>query len=107
MKDDQLYLAHIKDAINCVEEFTKEGKDHFVEDRKTRDAVLRNLQTLSESLSKLSQPFKDQLPQVPWNDINGFRNVIVHDYLGLDVDETWEIIEQDLPRLKGWLTPYL
>ena len=104
MKDDRLYLLHIQDAMTSIEEFISDGKESL-DDRKTRDAVLRNMHTLSESLTKLSDEFKLKHAAVPWEEIAGFRNVVVHDYLGLDFEEIWEIIENDLPSLKKWLAP--
>jgi uncharacterized protein with HEPN domain len=65
-----------------------------------QDAVLRNLHTLSESTQRLSDALKDQHPEVDWTSIAAFRNVVVHDYLGIDLPRTWDIVERDLPDLK-------
>lgn len=100
MKDDRLYLIHIKEAIEWIEEYTRDGRDFFIEDHKTQDAVLRNLHTLSESVQRLSTQLKDKNPEVDWRTIAGFRNVIVHDYLGIDLDQIWDIVRDDLPELK-------
>jgi len=100
MKDDRLYLVHIQEAIRWIEEFTAGGKESFLNDRKTQDAVLRNLHTLSESAKKISPELKSLHPQVDWRSISAFRNVVVHDYLGVDLDQIWDILEKDLPVLK-------
>jgi len=100
VKDDKLYLLHIKEAIEWIEEFTKAGETEFFEDRKTQDAVLRNLHTLSESTQRLSDELKESYPEVDWRTIAAFRNVVVHDYLGVDLDRIWDILEDDLPNLK-------
>lgn len=100
MKDDKLYLLHIKEAIEWIEEFTKAGETEFFEDRKTQDAVLRNLHTLSESTQRLSDELKESYPEVDRRTIAAFRNVVVHDYLGVDLDRIWDILEDDLPNLK-------
>lgn len=100
MKDDKLYLLHIKEAIEWIEEFTNAGEAEFFEDRKTQDAVLRNLHTLSESTQKLSDALKEKYPEVDWRTIAAFRNVVVHDYLGVDLDRIWDIVKDDLPYLK-------
>ena len=65
-----------------------------------QDAVLRNLQTLAESTQRLSENFKGKHPEVDWYKISGFRNVLVHDYLGVDLEMVWKITERDLPNLK-------
>lgn len=79
MKDDRLYLVHILECIDRIERYTAEGKEAFMADEKTQDAVLRNLQVLSESIQRLSAGLKAAHPEVDWRGISGFRNVLVHD----------------------------
>jgi uncharacterized protein with HEPN domain len=100
VKDDRLYLIHLGECIGRIERYTTEGKAAFLRDEKTQDAVLRNLQTLAESTQRLSELTKGRRPQIDWRAIAGFRNVLVHDYLGLNVARVWEIIDRDLPALK-------
>lgn len=107
MKDDRLYLHHIKEAIGWIEEFTSAGEAEFFADRKTQDAVLRNLHTLSESTQNTSNELKEQHPDIDWRTIAAFRNVVVHDYLGVDLDRIWDIIEDDLPALKERISAIL
>jgi uncharacterized protein with HEPN domain len=103
MKNDQIYLDHILECIRWIESFTAEGREAFFKDRKTQSAVLRELQTLAESTQRLSDEFKGQYPNIPWQNVAGFRNVIVHDYLGIKLQRIWEIIEVDLRLLKASL----
>lgn len=100
MKDDRLYLIHIREAVERIEEYTQEGKELFLNDHKTQDAVLRNLHTLAESSQRISNDLKDQHSQVDWRILSAFRNVVVHDYLGISLDQVWDIVENDLPDLK-------
>jgi len=100
MKDDRLYLTHIEECIEYIQEYIVEGEDVFFSDRKTQDAVLRNLHTLSESVQRLSRSLKTRHPDVDWRTIAAFRNVVVHDYLGIDLDRIWDIVQDDLPDLK-------
>lgn len=65
-----------------------------------QDAVLRKLHTLTESSQRLSQQAKDSAPQVAWRDLDGFRDVIVHGYLGVDLEAVWLVVEQGLPPLE-------
>jgi len=74
-----------------------------LKDRKTQSAVLRELQTLAESTERLSEEFKSRHPQIPWRNIAGFRNILVHDYLGIKLDRVWEIIKGDLTLLRAAL----
>ncbi len=87
-------------GIAHIQEFTSDGKEAFFADRKTQDAVLRNLHTLSESMQRISGDLKLKYPEVLWREIAAFRNVVVHDYLGIDLVQVWDIIERDLPILK-------
>ena len=66
-----------------------------------QDGVIRNLQTLGQSVLKLSEGLKSAHPEVDWKSIMGLRNVLVHDYLGVNVTRIWEIVEQDLPDFKA------
>jgi uncharacterized protein with HEPN domain len=100
VKDDRLYLIHIMECIERIDRYTASGQDAFFSDTMIQDAVLRNLHTLSESTQRLSDTLKDKHSEVDWFSIAGFRNVIVHDYLGIDLRATWDIIEHDLPDLK-------
>ena len=104
MKDDQLYLIHINECVERIEQYTVDGKDVFYSDKKTQDAVLRNLQIMAESTQRLSIGFKEAHPEVDWVGISGFRNILVHNYLGVNIKRVWEILERDLPSLKRKLT---
>jgi uncharacterized protein with HEPN domain len=103
MKDDRIYLDHILDCINWIRQFTEEGAEFFSKDRRTQSAVLRELQTLSESTQRLSDEFREKHPEVPWQNIAGFRNILVHGYLGIKMERIWEIIQRDLPLLESAL----
>lgn len=107
MKDDRLYLVYISECIDRIDTYTAEGKAAFLDDSKTQDAVLRNLHTLSESAQRISEDLRSQYPAVDWRAIIAFRNVVVHDYLGIDLNQIWDIVEQDLPDLKHTVTSML
>jgi uncharacterized protein with HEPN domain len=107
VKDDGLYLVHIEECISRIEEYTGDGREFFVTDRKTQDAVLRNLHTLSESTQRLSAELKSCHPEIDWQAIAGFRNVVVHDYLGISLSRIWEIVTQQLPELKAAVSEML
>ena len=100
MKDDRLYLIHTGECIARIEQYTSAGREAYLADTKTQDAVLRNLQTLAESTQRLSSVLKAKHPEVDWAAIAGFRNVLVHDYLGVNITRVWEIVERDIPDVK-------
>jgi len=100
MKDDATYLRHISECIRRIEENTSGGREQFLASHTLQDAVLRNLQTLSESTLRLSDSLKAHHPEVEWRRVAAFRNVLVHDYLGLDMERIWEVAQRDVPALK-------
>lgn len=101
MKDNRVYLEHILDCIRRIEEYTESDKNRFLESTLVQDAVTRNLQTMAESTQRLSDALKSSNPAVDWRAISGFRNILVHDYLGLDLERIWGIVERRLPLLKA------
>jgi uncharacterized protein with HEPN domain len=100
MKDDRVYLFHILECIRRIEDNTAGGKDAFLSSHTLQDAVLRNLQTLAESTQRLSDGLKAGHPQIEWRRIGAFRNILVHDYLGIDLERVWEITQRDVPEFK-------
>jgi uncharacterized protein with HEPN domain len=100
MKDDTVFLRHISEMIRRIEENARDGKDAFMASHTLQDAVLRNLQTMSESTQRLSEDLKATRPDVEWAKIAAFRNVLVHGYLGIDLERIWDIVQNDVPKLK-------
>ena len=100
--DDRVYLQHILDSIKHVHDFTDGVMDSFHTMPEKWFATIRALQILSESCTKLSDTTKAQMPTVEWHRIKGFRNILVHDYLG-DIDAliVRKVIEIELPKLKN------
>ncbi len=101
MKDDRLYLIHIAESISKIEKYVV-GLDcsEFMQTEMVQDAVLRNLQVLAESTQRLSEAFKDKHREIEWYKITGLRNILVHDYLGIDIETVWHIVQRNLPDLK-------
>jgi uncharacterized protein with HEPN domain len=99
LKDDGFYLHHILECIRRIEEDTAAGPTAFRASRTAQDAVVRNLQVLAESTQRLSDNLKSRWPQVEWSRIAAFRNVLVHDYLGLDMERIWAVTQRDVPAL--------
>jgi uncharacterized protein with HEPN domain len=107
VKDDRLYLLHITECIDRIERYCADGADVFLGDSRTQDAVLRNLQTLAESTQRLSDGLKSAHPEVNWRGLSGFRNVLVHGYLGIDLERAWVIATRDVPELKAHIAQIL
>jgi uncharacterized protein with HEPN domain len=97
VKDDRIYIDHILECMEWIACYTAEGRDAFFSDRKTQSATLRELQTLAESTQRLSDELKKAHPEIPWESISGFRNILVHDYLGIKPERIWEITNVTCP----------
>ncbi len=107
MKDDTIYLKLILECIQKIEEDIACGHKIFMSTHLYQDAVLRNLHILSESSQRISENLKENSPNIEWKSISAFRNVLVHDYLGIDMDRIWQVITDDIPVFKESISKIL
>jgi uncharacterized protein with HEPN domain len=97
---DRVYLRHIRDAIDRIERYLQPvSKEEFFEDKMRQDAVIRQLSIFGEAAGDLSEEFQQEYPAIPWSDIYGMRNKLVHDYFGVDLEAVWDTVKQDVPPL--------
>ena len=100
MKDDQVYLSHILDAITRIESYTLKGKEYFFRESMVQDAVIRNLEVIGEAVKSLSADLRARHPDIPWTRIVGMRDVLIHQYFGVRLQTVWNAVENRLPELK-------
>ncbi|MFC4766837.1 DUF86 domain-containing protein [Effusibacillus consociatus] len=100
MKDDRIYIAHILSSIQKIETYTSLDRDAFVKSELIQDAVIRNLEIIGEATSKISEAFRDNYPDIPWSQMKALRNVLIHNYMGVDLDIVWNVVFRELPDLK-------
>jgi uncharacterized protein with HEPN domain len=99
-RDFCLYCADILDSDNAIFEFVKGlSFEQFCNDRKTYSAVIREFEIIGEAVGKLPEVSKNKRPEVEWQDIRDFRNLLTHEYFGVDLEIVWKIIEDDLRGL--------
>ncbi|MCU0547559.1 MAG: DUF86 domain-containing protein [Oscillatoriaceae cyanobacterium Prado104] len=100
MRDDTERVRDIQEAIVRIEKYSVRGRQVFNEDELIQTWVTQHLQIIGEASNSMSERFKSQHPEIPWQDMADFRNVLVHEYFRIDLDIVWSIIEQELPKLK-------
>jgi len=99
-RDLRLYLADILDSGGAILEFVKGlSFEEFCNDRKTYSAVIREFEVAGEAVGKLSDELKQKRPDVEWQDIKDFRNLLIHEYFGVDLEIVWKVVHDDLPDL--------
>ena len=98
---DRLFLNHILSAIAEIESFTTAGQSGFMADRKTQSAVVRQLEIIGEAVKNLSKALTIGATNVPWRQIAGTRDRLIHAYFSVDLDAVWSMVVQDLPELRA------
>ena len=107
MRNDREMLLDILEAIEKIEERTKGDRDIFQHDEMVQVWVLYHVQIIGEAAGRISESLRNRYTHVPWPDIVSMRNVIVHHYFGVDLDQIWDAVVNDLPALKTWSTQML
>lgn len=97
---DSVYLRQILDAIDKIDAYAMVGRDVFLAESHWHDATIRQLEISGEATKHLSSELRDAHSHVPWRRIAGLRDVLIHDYMDVDVLTVWELTQRDLPSLK-------
>lgn len=108
MKNDAVYLWHILESMERAREFTRGmSEDRFLEDALVQSAVIRQLEIIGEAVKNLSPSFRKRHKNVPWKDIAGLRDKLIHGYFGVDIPLVWGICGKDLPGLEDFIRTVL
>ena len=103
-KDPIVYLLHINDSIVLIGKYiNKINKKEFLSDPILQDAVMRRLEIIGEAVKNLPVSFKSKHKSVPWKKIAGMRDILIHEYFGVDLSVVWTTCKEDLPFLKAAL----
>jgi len=100
VKDPLVYLKHIQDSIRKIELYTRRGHKEFLHNTMVQDAVIRNLEVIGEAVRNLSGDFKKEHPEIPWRSMSVLRNVLIHEYFGVDLEIVWRVVQRRLPAVK-------
>jgi uncharacterized protein with HEPN domain len=100
LKDQQVYLRHIAEAVMDIEQYTAEGKEAFIQSRMQQDAVIRKLEVIGEAAKHLSGGIKELRPGIPWREISRLADKMIHEYLGVNLETVWVLVQRNLPELK-------
>ncbi|MCK5698537.1 MAG: DUF86 domain-containing protein [Candidatus Aenigmarchaeota archaeon] len=101
IKDEKIFLRHIMESIENIEDFTKDiSITEFQDSALIQNGVIRCLEIIGEAVKNIPDDMKKRYPEVPWKKIAGLRDVLIHAYFEVDLDLTWDITKTDLPELK-------
>ena len=100
MNRDALYLRHVLDAIGKIERYVEVGYEEFMAASHWQDAVIRQLEIIGEAVKRISPALLGSRPDIPWRRIAGMRDVLIHDYMGVDLEAVWRVTQQELASLR-------
>lgn len=104
MRNDQERLLDIQEAIERIEKYSIRGKEEFEKDELLQTWIIHHLQIIGEAAARISEEFRKTYSEIPWSKIIGMRNILVHDYFGIDTEIVWRAVESDLLALKQNIT---
>jgi uncharacterized protein with HEPN domain len=107
-KNSKVFLEHIMDSILLIEEYSQSlTQAEFVKNRSLQDAIIRRLEIIGEAVKNLPTAFRSRHSDIPWKQIAGMRDILIHEYFDVDLILTWRVVKQELPSIKKRLADLL
>ena len=107
-KDPKIFLSHILESIGEIEKNIKNmSENKFLNSVITQDAVVRRLEIIGEAVKNLPASFKKRYPEIPWKKVSGTRDILIHEYFGVNVNLVWKIVNKNIPQLKKQISKLL
>ncbi|MBI3583667.1 MAG: DUF86 domain-containing protein [Nitrospinae bacterium] len=101
MKDAKTFIDHILDCIKLIEKYTNNKTENdFFDSTQLQDSVIRRIEIIGEAVKNIPDEIKTKYPLIPWKKIAGMRDMLIHEYFGIDLELTWEVVIRDIPKLK-------
>jgi len=105
VKNPLILLDHILESIELIEKYTENKTiDDFFNSLQMQDSVMRRIEIIGEAIKNISPKIKKQYPEMPWRKVSGMRDILIHEYFGVDLELTWGVVMDDLPELKANIT---
>ena len=100
-KDPGVFLDHILECIDLIEDYSEGiSETEFMNSASLQDMIIRRIEIIGEAVKNLPSDLKREHPEIPWRDIAGLRDIVVHQYFGLDLELIWDVVTRDIPDLK-------
>jgi uncharacterized protein with HEPN domain len=103
-KDPEVFIGHIIEAIELIEHYAENlTADNFKKDIAMQDAIIRRLEIIGEATKNIPTAFKSKYPEIPWKQMAGMRDILIHEYFDVDLSLTWSVVKLELPSIKAKL----
>lgn len=100
-KDERVFIEHILECIELIERYTQnKTKKEFFNSVQLQDSIIRRIEIIGEAVKNIPEDLKKRYPNIPWKNIGSMRDILIHEYFGIDLKLTWEVVKRDIPILK-------